>query len=143
MASNQAQDVSAEVFGRKRTAAEMSGKTLIPPGIYNNCTVNLVGAKKFQNDDGTTKTKITIKFNCPDTDADLVANLNEGYGPKASLGKLVRGCFPGKSNDELAAIPLGELNGKRVNMVADIEKGAMGEFNTFSFLPVTGASAKK
>lgn len=143
MASNQAQDVSAEVFGRKRTAAEMSGKNLIPPGIYNNCTVNLLGAKKFQNEDGSSKTKINVKFTCPDVDADLTASLNEAYGPKSSLGKLLRGCFPGKSNDELAAIPLPDLNGKRVNMVADIEKGAMGEFNTFSFLPVTGASAKK
>lgn len=141
MAQSNSQDVSAEVFGRKRTASEMSGKALIPPGIYNKCTVNLLGAKKFQNDDGTTKTKISIKFTCPETDADLVASMNEGYGPKASLGKLLRGCFPGLNNDQLAAIPLADLNGKVVNMVADIEKGAMGEFNTFSFIPV--AAAKK
>lgn len=130
-------DVTDEVLNYKATKADALGKPpLIPPGIYNNCTVNITGAKQFANEDGTVVTKINIKFGCPDTDADLTTSLKKSYGQKAPFGKLFRACFPGVA---IEGIAIKELNGKRVNMVVDTDNMNGNDYNTFSFLPITPA----
>lgn len=131
-------DVTDEVMNHRATKAEALGKSpLIPNGIYNNCTVNLLGAKQFTNEDGGTVIKISIKFVCPDTDADLTTSLKKSFGKKAPFGKLFRACFPGVPDEKLEGIAIRDIGGKRVNMVVDTDTMNGNDYNTFSFLPVT------
>lgn len=136
-------DVTEEVMNHRATKAEALGKPpLIPNGIYNNCTVNLLGAKQFTNEDGGVVIKIRIKFSCPDTDADLTTSLKRSFGKKAPFGKLFRACFPGVPDEKLEGIATKEIGGKRVNMVVGTDNMKNGnDYNTFSFLPVAAPKA--
>lgn len=136
-------DVTDEVMNYKASKADALGKPpLIPDGIYNDCTVNITGAKQFNNEDGSTVTKINIKFGCPHTDADLSTSLKKSFGKKAPFGKLFRACFPGVPEEKLEGIAIKEIGGKRVNMVVGTDNMNGNDYNTFTFLPVAAAAKK-
>jgi hypothetical protein len=137
----EASDVTDEIMGHRATKAEAAGKQpLIPDGIYNNCTVNVKGARRFTNEDGGTVTKVNFQFSCPDTEADLSTSLKFSFGAKAPFGKLFRACFPGQ---EVEGKEVRELNGKRVNMVVGNDNMNGNDYNTFTFLPVVAAAPAK
>lgn len=132
-------DITDEVMDHTITKAEEKGKQpLIPEGIYNDCTVNVLDVKEFQDDDGQPVRKARIKFTSPHTDADLTARMKVSFHTKASFGKLARAVGL-KEGDKLRI-----LNGKRVNMVVSAATFNGNDYNEFTFLPVgAAASAKK
>lgn len=130
-------DVTSEVADKPITASQMTGKAPpIPPGMYADCTVNFVGVTRYNNDDGSTSEKATIRFTCPTYDGLLEHRFNCVYGPKAPLGELIRACFSKEEIDE-NRVKLTGLNGKRVTMITSV-----GSFNGKPCVNFAFASAK-
>lgn len=131
-----------EVLNARYGQAELTGKRpLIPDGDYNDCTVSIVGAQRFTDEDtGQITTKVEVRFACPHYDGDLTARLKMSMNPKAPWAKLVRACFPEIKVDEKTVVNVRDMQGKRVNIIVEHETFNGNPFNTFAF---RAASAKK
>lgn len=131
-------DITDEALNRPLTKDEKEGRRpLIPDGIYEDCTVNILGAREFENDDGGTTRKVKIRFDCPATDADLTTQLTIAFTKKSPFYKLINavGVQEGES--------LNKINGKRVTMVVGNDEFRGNPYNTFAFMApkATGAAA--
>lgn len=130
-------DVTGEVASKPISADALAGKAApIPPGMYADCTVNVLGVTRYNNSDGSATDKVSIRFTCPSYDGVLEHRFNCVYGTKAPLGGLMRACF---TEEQLAAggVKLTDLNGKRVTMIA-----SAGSFNGKPCVNFAFASAK-